>query len=449
METRPSQFPSLIFLLSLVLSLTSCTATLAKRDQYLYNYQCGNFEQTDATLTKTIDSQIPNGKYTRCNDSVWLLLDRATERFASGRVDEAVDDYNHALDALDYFAQDSSAEQMGQFLLEDGIGAYPGEDYEQILARVYFALALYQQGDRNNAYALLRQCEDVQQRKRENYRNCKMTSHFELVDNPVAKYLLACLAEKSNDHSNANILYKQTGDLLGKGLPKELYPNGSPEKSATVLVIGHNGNAPFKVSETSDASVASAIALEILLQCNRVDPALSSLTGIPVPALMQNLASVPVPMYAETDGCQQPLFPLYNVKEVAAVQLAQKMPIIVARGVARFAMRRSAVAYASKQDRNVGAIVDLAILIANAATKADTRSWGTLPSSIDMLRYDLAPGCHQITVRVANPVCPYYETIDLSLRPDDLCIINIFNIHPGITTIQVPDHFIKTTGESL
>lgn len=442
---------SIISIIVAITILTGCSSQLARRDEYMATYKCGSFQKSDEILTKAINSSLPEHNYRKSKDAVWLLLDRATERFATGRIEEAIADYDLALQAIDFYAQDSSPEKVGQVLLEDSVSAYPGEDFEQILARVYFALALLQKGDCKNAQALLRQAEDVQQRKQENYRNNQLTSHFNLIDNPVAKYLLACMAEKNGDFSNAEILYQQTGDLLGYGgLSPELHPNHPKEHSCTVLIVGHNGNAPNKISEFSDASVVSALALELILHSNHIDPAISSMTGIPVPALVQSPISQSIPLYASIDGCQKLLYPLYNIREVAAQQLKEKMPIIVARGVARMLTRRTAVAVAAEQNSDVGAIIDLAMLIANATTEADTRSWGTLPSSLDIVRFDLPPGRHLVTVRINHHfVPPWSSSYEIMLKEEDLCVINIFNIHPGVCTVQIPKHFLISRGESL
>lgn len=443
-------FKSIISVIICLAILTSCSSQLARREEYIASYQCGSFQQSDAILCKAIDNSLPQENYRKSKDAVWLLLDRATERFATGRIEEAISDYDLALQAIDYYNQDDSPEKVGQFLLEDGIAAYPGEDFEQILARVYFALALLHQGDMGNAQALLRQAEDVQQRKQENYRNHRLTREFNLVDNPVAKYLLACLAEKNGDFSNAEILYQQTANLLGRGgLCPELHPNHPHSDSCTLLIVGHNGNAPLKVSEFSDASVASAFALEMILCSNHIDPAISSMTGIPVPALVQSRASFPVPLAATVNSCQKALFPLCNVTAVAAQQLKERMPIIVARGVARMLSRRTAVAFASEQNSDLGAVVDLAMLIANASTAADIRTWGTLPSSIDLARFDLPPGRHTLTLRINNQfIPPFVAYYDLHLKPEDLCVINIFNIHPGVHTVHIPKRFLISRGES-
>ncbi len=437
------RFELRLFLCTALICLYGCGAPLDRRDQYLIAYQQGQFPLAEAMLTQEVEASMPEGDFRESPDAIWLLLDRATERFATGNVEAAIEDYRIAVEAIDYYNQYSLAESLGQLLLEDGYGAYAGEDFEQILARVYFAFALLHQGDESNAFALLRQAEEVQQWKREQYRKSEVTKDFELIDNALGKYLLALLSEKRKDSSNAGILYGQVQSLLNQEeLPTPIKPlDNTP---ATLVIVSHNGNAPYKVSETSDASVASAVALELILQSQHIDPAFSSFAGIPVPALLQNPLSFPIPSFAIVDGQEKALFPLYDVRNAAAQQLHQQMPIIVARGVARFIIRRGAVACAQNRDEALGNIIDIAMLIANASTRADTRSWGMLPSSIDLARYGLLPGEHEIALKTASGISTY----TIRLKPHDLCLIHLFAIHPGVITVQIPKRFLITKGES-
>jgi len=442
----------LFFLIaSALFSLCGCSTPVSERGQYIFAYQSGGIAQAEAKLTQTINNEIPQKNYTQSKDAVWLLLDRATTRFAMNNVEGAINDYKLALEAIDYYEQICLQEAFSQVLLADEVAAYPGEDFEQILARVYFALALLNKGDLGNAYALLRQSEEVQQKKKEFYRSSELTADYQLIDNSLAKYLFALLLEKRGEKSNAEILYQQTAALLPSNSCKwgqyETEFQLASSNQATVVVVCHNGNVPIKASGTSSASVASAMALEIMLAGNNIDPAWSSLTGIPVPILMQNWGADPSPTYATMDGIKKNLLPWYDVAEVANQQLDQKIPLTVARGVARFLLRRGTIAVAHQQDPTLGILCDIGMLFANASTKADTRSWTTLPNAIDLTRYNLDAGEHTLSIRVNSPACPaFVGNYRLDLAPHDLCVINVFNIHPGITTVIIPDRFNK--GES-
>lgn len=429
-------------LIFLFLLLSSCASNFNSRNAYMLDFYQGNLGEAESRLTETLCKKMPSQDFRKCNDSVWLLLDRATTRLAMGDADGAIDDYKLAIDAMDYFSQDSTAEDLGKFILQDDLGAYAGEDYEQVLARVYFALALIQKGDLGNAHALLRQAEEFQQQKREQYLTKRYTRDYTLVDNSLSKYLFAALLEHRGDISNATVLYTQTGSLIGPEIVQSTLPQCKDRSKATVIVLCHNGNSPRKISTTTDASIASTVALECFLSSGYHDPAISCLGGIPTPALVEGPWCEPMPVFASVDGQTKELEPFYDVSETAHFQLEQKMPVIVARGVARYLIRRGAVGCVQNQDPAFGQVLDFAMLIANVCTKADTRTWSTLPSCIDLARYDLDPGCHQMSVMIGNYMNRQYKKdFSLELKSGDLCIINVFNIYPGVTTVQIPQQF--------
>lgn len=430
-------------LASLSLLCTSCSSTiLAQRSSYLSAYHAGDLTEAECQLNAIVKEEIPAGQYIESKEASWLLLDRATTRFAMGKTDEAIGDYAKAMESLDYYAQESSAERVAQLLVQDETGAYQADDFEQVLARVYFALALLHEGDESNAYALLRQAEEYIQERRCIYTRIPFMRQYQLPDNGLSKYLFALLLDKRGDHSNADILFQQASYLIPKTQTNHSY-HCRKGQQATVLVLCHNGNVPRKVSATSPGSVASMAALEFLLATKRVDPAWSTLTGIPVPTLKRSAASSPMPTYAEIDGVNQPAMPVYSVCYAAEAELQQKMPIIVARGAARLLMRRCAVGYFQEQDPTLGMLADFTMFMINDQTKADTRSWTTLPAFIDAVRFDLEPGSHQLTLRVYDPYLGLNQKhFSLQLEPHDLCIIHVFNIHPGITRILIPHRYL-------
>lgn len=425
-----NKIQSQLFIL-IAIVLTSCSSSLTlQRGEYLKAYHHGGLCQAE----KQLDHMLPSRNYTRSSDAAWVLLDRATTRFAMGKMDDAIADYCASLEALDYYSQDLPVEQLNKILLQDQTGAYQADDFEQVLARLYLSLALLHQGDTSNAFAILRQAEEYQQKKRIYYSQSLLTRDYQLIDNPLSKYLFAVLLEKYGDFSNANILYKESGI-------REPGAGSRKPGQATVLIVCHNGKAPYKISGISDASIASALALEMLLGSSHRDPAISSLTGIPVPKLCYWPYSSGSLIRACLDGGQyQCLHPIYDIGYAAEHQLSQKMPVIVARGAARLALRRTTVGYMQEQDPALGFLTDMVMLAANANTKADTRSWTTLPLTIDMARFDLSPGKHTLSISVEGAS---NQSFPLSLQSDDLCVINIFNLHPGITKILIPQHFFE------
>ena len=341
-------------LLLLLLFCFGCSSPVRQQDEYLNSYYYGNISQAEVRLTETINKSVQKGGVLKSKDAVWLLLDRATTRFAMGKIDGAIHDYKVAIDTIKYFNQDSTLESV-----------------DPLLARVYFALVLLHQGDLSNAYALLRQAEEVQQKKKALYPKISSGEHYRLIDNPIAKYLFAALLEHNGDISNARILYQQAGKMLGLNYVENDLQRLESEKNpkATVFIVYHNAKAPIKISRTVDTSAASADGSEFFLAIDDI---------------------------------------------------------------------------VDRRDPALGFTADFAMLIANANTHADNRSWTTLPSSIDMSRYELSSGTHKLQIQISpdksNPIIKKYE---LDLRSGDFCVINVFNISLGVTTIQVPNRFLN------
>ncbi len=437
----------LVGLTLLLFCLTGCASSiLAQRGLYLQAYHEGDLCQAETHLDSLMQKTETKVSYQRSKEASWLLLDRATLRFARGKLNAAIEDYAQAIESLAYYDQSLPTEQCAQLLLQDDTAAYQASDFEQVLARVYFALALLHQNDESNAYALLRQAEEYQQEKRSFYAKVPFTCDYRLPDNGLSKYLFALLLEKRGDLSNARLLYQQASQLIPCAQEISCRPTRTAQQ-ATILVMCHNGNVPHKVSATSPASVASACALEFLLATQNIDPAWSTLSGIPVPALCDWSGSYPVPTYAQVDGIQQPLLAFYSVAQAAREELQQKMPVIVARGVARLLMRRYAVGYLDRQDPCLGALADLTMCIVNDTTRADTRSWTTLPAFIDVARFDVEPGHHQLKLQIDDDPYLDIKTLNLTLAPHDLCIIHIFNIHPGVRQVLVPSRYLIKQGK--
>lgn len=430
-------FIRLLISLTFIISVTACTP-LPQQNEITLSFQTGDLNTADQILSETLYEEMPQNNYWNSQNAVCLLLDRATTRFIKGDIDLAISDYQLAIEALDFYGQDCTLETAGKVVFADTFGAYCGSANEHILARVYFALALLQKGDSNNALALLKQAEDLQQRL--NSLKQPYLSAIYRYDNALAKFLLALLLEQKGDKTNAAILFQQANSLTESSIPDCSLTDTI--STATVVLLCHNGNVPFKLSGTCPASIASAVALECLLSAQNLPPAYSSFTGIPVPVLCQYPYSLPLPTTSQIERHSLPLTPIVNVAETTYRELENKKPLIVARGVARFLMRRTAVGYAQEQDPSLGALVDFGLFIANLNTKADTRAWTTLPSSLDIAVYHIPPGVHDVRISVQRPFNRIYEkTFPITIKDHDICVIDIFNIHPEITKIIVPSRF--------
>lgn len=431
--------PSLLLVAALC---SGCGSSSRAQDQYVVSYHDGDLHRAETCLSTYIKRRIPKGDITRGPDSPWLLLDRAMVRWVKGHEEGAIEDFQLALDALNYYDQRSDPEEIAKATIGETASAYQAPPFEQVMARTYFALALLQSGDQQNAHALLRQAEEWQQQRSKELPDSDVQ---QLVQNPLTKLLFAAFVEKRGDKTNAEILRTQASELLKKHGLADSIKESSPA-TATVIVLCHNGNIPCKVSETCPDSHLTSLAVEAALVAQGIDPALSSTVGFEVPVLRHREGGYARRTAAQLGDETQVLQPCYDLDRIARLQLEEEMPQLVAKGVARQVMRRGAVAAVQHADEDWGALADLAMLAWNLNTHADTRSWATLPAQVDMARFDVLPGSYPFRLAVDDPSPT--RSYQLQLEAGSLCVINVFNIHPGYTVVQIPNTYIQIAEDS-
>lgn len=109
-----------------------------------------------------------------------------------------------------------------------------------------------------------------------------------------------------------------------------------------------------------------------------------------------------------------------NLDAQAQRAYAEKQGDVVLRAIARALAKYLASETASKQDTALGTLVNLLGVVTESA---DTRSWTTLPRSIELARLDLDPGKYKIDVDVVDPrgVRLLHESFsDVEVRADGL-----------------------------
>jgi len=98
----------------------------------------------------------------------------------------------------------------------------------------------------------------------------------------------------------------------------------------------------------------------------------------------------------------------------------EKQPDVVLRAIARALAKYLASETASRKDTTLGALVNLLGVITESA---DTRSWTTLPASIQFARLDLDPGTYRIDVDVSDvrgQVVTHQSFDHVEIRPGGL-----------------------------
>jgi hypothetical protein len=391
---------------------SACTTPTTWQNAFLPKYQNGQISSAICELEKIKKEEITSNNFLTSKDSVWFYLNLATMQFAKGDIKKAQINYKLALDALQYYGQPSSLDDAKEFLISDNQSAYSGPIWEQTLSRLYFALTLIKMNDFGNARAILRNAEEFSKENQD--------------ANALCKYLFALFLEKEGDDSNAKILYDQASLLVGKNIER------GKKDLASVVIICHNGNAPFKFSKHVPASTTSLLLLEQFLANYRRPVAVSCLPGINVPALAKNIHSFALKTEVSIDGTSKALTPFFSIDKALSKTLHEELPILEARSLARYLTRRSVVFAAQERNSQLGALVDLGCLVANAMTEADTRSWCTLPSQIELACFHVEEGQHHFDLKVGMK---QFKTQQIDVKKGQLYVINIFNIHPFVTQV--------------
>lgn len=337
-------------------------------------------------------------------------LDLAMAHLVAGRPDQAEALLREVRDRFDYLEQDSAAETAWSMATDDRRLAYAGEDYEKVLVRVMLAMSnLMGQGDDAGAYCLqvnAKQQEIIQQGAAPDGTNPK------LAYQPVAvgTYLYGIVREATHaNYDDAQRCYAQVvswqPDFTQGQADWVRVQSGvhSQPGNGVVYVFGLIGQGPVK-REVSEQPTSNALLLADRIVSLTADHSLPpTVAPIRVPQVVVRPSAIDGLLVAEGEAPLGVTQTITDVSELAVRQQEAVHAYIVARAVARRALKKAAV-YAVKSHLDVNnpwleLAWDLAGVAWEGTESADTRCWGLLPDKIQVLRIELPAGTHQLVVQ--------------------------------------------------
>ncbi|TYK64478.1 hypothetical protein CWS31_015545 [Colwellia echini] len=113
---------------------------------------------------------------------------------------------------------------------------------------------------------------------------------------------------------------------------------------------------------------------------------------------------------------------IVRLQSLAAKQLQDQMPAIVTRQIVRLVAKEQIRQEMARKGGDIGNI--LANLYNIVSEKADTRSWSTLPDSIEILKLDLATGQHVLDLNVNG----IKRTITVNINQDRQTLVTLTSI---------------------
>ncbi len=316
----------------------------------------------------------------------------------------------------------SVSENALSFIVNDATVSYAGDDYEQVLVHLYLALNYLELGQPDAARVEALQMDVKLREIGEKIPGSKFT------EDAFSRYLTAMIYEERGEWSDALIAYRKAYQAYKKyqanfglamptqlkydllrltrrvGLPDEaaqyekefgidLPPDQgkSPEQGELVFIL-NNGLAPIKREHT----------------VTLLDPVNGIMVRIALPRYESRPNNVVSARVTASDK-QADTELMEDVGAIARQSLDARMAAITARSLARAVVKtiasrtaqQAALNRNNSNDATLALLGALVVQVAAVATeRADTRSWLTLPASIQMARLPLPLGSYTIKVEL-------------------------------------------------
>jgi hypothetical protein len=393
----------LLSLAAATILATGCAAHATRLHAVRTAFHAGNLAEADGLLGRHLDDHPREGDV--------LRLDRAMVALADDRPTDAERLLRTVRDNFDRMEQESPAESAWTMATDDGQRAYAGEDYEKVLVRAMLALAnLVQDGDDAEAYSL--QVSDKQRRivaaaTDEQGRNPK--AGYQQV--PLAPYLRGILREETHRHyddaarSFTQVLQWQPDFRPGPAhVTRATHGHHSEKGNGVVHVFALVGHGPFKAEVVEMPSTASVLVAGEIVSAGFGQTLPPTIAPIKVPRVIALPGSVGGLQVGVGDWAAGRTETITNVSQMAVRQHEAVLPQTVGRAVARRSLKKAMIFGAKQglglQKTGLPALAfDVAGVAWEATENADTRCWGLLPDTIQVLRLELPAGEHTLALQ--------------------------------------------------
>lgn len=357
----------------------------------------------------------------RDRDEVLYDLNRAMLLRMMGDYAGSNEAFEQAKVSIDRLEAVSITEQTGALAVNDMMRAYVASPFERVLLHVYAALNHLDMAQPGAARVEILQLDVLLGRQG--------PVHGEAF----ALYLSGMIFEALGQNDDAVIAYRKAyeayrryGSALTAGMPQSLGrdlvrtaaqvggledevrryrlefalpgdSSGPKDEEGEIIFLLHSGLAPIKRDVLTGATTHEG-----------------KLVTISMPYYERRAPRV-AGARLDTGAAAATTELVEDLADVAVDDLEQQMPLILARAVARAALKHAASEEADKENEALGAMINIAGVVSE---RADTRSWSTLPNRIYLARLPLAAGRHAVRVelkdRLAGTVAAREYTVELS-----------------------------------
>lgn len=362
-----------------------------------------NFAQVESAAAKrNLDGAIKSLDELKLDgaDETLHHLNKGTLLSLQGNYAESNKHFDAAKRLMEKLSAISVTEQAASVTVNDTMKAYEGLPSEQLMVYSFEALNYLQMGNVEDAAVEARQFDVKQGLIAEKNKEAKYLS------GAFVRYLNGMIYEAVGEREDARIEMQKAVDGYkaqnsGFPIPQKLrddltrLSSGKPATSEVVFIL-HNGLGA-SVDENNirvanpyyDARRAGDIAM----------------FSLAVPKFVRR--SLPVDHVVLSAGSSSATSEVVeDVNGIAEKSFNDRLPAIIARGVARMVVKNTAAIEAKKKmaDNPYSVLLNVVTDVAtNVSERADTRSWSLLPGNIQMARLSLPAGKYDVVATYYGP----------------------------------------------
>jgi len=339
-----------------------------------------------------------------------LTLDRAMVSLAHGDPTTSEALLREVRDRFDHLEQKDVAESGLSYVLDDTATAYSGEDYEKVMIRAMLAISnLMHDGSDAVAY-----CLQVDQKQREIAERAAAESPPgnapPTANVAIGTYVRGVVEEETHTHYDdaerafATVAsWEPQFEAAKFDLARAQAGVHSRSGNGVVYVFALVGRGPYKEEVLAEATSNALLIADRIVSAVGDHTLPPTIAPVKVPAIVvpaNAIDSVAVDINGRPAALTQTVT---DVGKLATAQFESERQNIIARAIVRRVLKKAAV-YATKDalavdDGLTNLAFDAAGVVWEATEKADTRCWGLLPQTIQVVRIELPAGTHQLSLR--------------------------------------------------
>jgi hypothetical protein len=372
------------------------------------------------------------------SDQVLYRMERGTILYLSGKHELAAKEWDLASRRIEALYTMSLSSQAASLAINESFADYEGELHERVLLPIFSALAYFADGQPNKAIVEARRTNEILRVVNDNQKDKKNV----FARDAFAHYLSGLVYETKEEWDAAIVEYRQALDASEKNRTWLTEVSSRPIAEALAR-LGEYRRRPELVQQARKAvpdltwsnqgELASQGEVYVVYESGRSP--LKVPQDIPVP-IDNGVVNISFPVYKRSyysaryasvsvEGRKVgETVVMQDVGKLAEQALGDRRGRDIARMIARVIAKDQASRAAGRAAGQFGPLVRLATSVAGAVTeRADTRSWTSLPDTIQILRIPV-PANTLVRVRVA-PNASKPEEFGVKLRPGEKKLVRL------------------------